>query len=321
MTIGIAAHGPNAGFAVFAGLRAVEAVGSGSIGGFVAFAAITKDGKLVRASTQRGGTSTLFIDGEVIGADPPIAVANAAAAALISSGPDRPEPLSQFVAGDASVGLVTGHRFPHLEGRNRMAFNRDALRRLKSGADVVSAVDAVIAENPGADFGLIAVHLGGGIHARNSERVDARPDIGGAVRRCGDATAVAVLHNAIFPVAGIASVAADVVMEMMRPARAPDFWIQAAAGTPVVLGEAESIAVDSDLRVVEVRTTDASLLSGRREGAAIYLGSEVRQNGRRLGYTATEPYVVLENGMIESLSGQSELKVGCRRDETSEPRK
>jgi hypothetical protein len=90
MTIGIAAHGPNAGLAVYRSLRATERVGAGSIGGFAAFGAISADGKLMRYETQRGGTSTLFIEGEITGTDPPPDVATAASAAVISSGPDRP---------------------------------------------------------------------------------------------------------------------------------------------------------------------------------------------------------------------------------------
>lgn len=317
MTIGIAAHGRNAGLAVFSALRAVEKVGAGCIGGFVSFAAIAEDGKLIRAATQRGGTSTLFIDGDLIGADPPGAIARASIAALMSSGPDRPEPLAQFVAGDAYTGLVTGHRFAHQPGGNGIPFNQDALQRMQSGMDVKSAVEAVIAENPGADVGLIAIDLRGRVHARNSKRVDARPDLGAEERTSGDDVVVSILHNAIHPAAGIAALAADVAMEIMLPARAPDFWIHATAGTPVVLGESDSVEVNADLRVVEVRTTDASLLRGRQDGAAIYIGAEVRKNGEKIGYTTTEPYVVLNDGVVESLSGQPEFKIGCRQEKNS----
>ena len=320
MTIGIAAHGPNAGLAVFSALRAVESVGAGCIGGFVSFAAIAGDGSLVRAVTQRGGTSTLFIDSEVIGADPPGAIATASVAALMSSGPDRPEPLAQFVAGDANTGLVTGHRFAHQPGGNGIPFNQDALQRMQSGMDVKSAVEAVIAENPAADVGLIAIDLRGRVHARNSKRVDTRSDLGAEERKSGDDVVVSILHNAIHPAAGIAALAADLAMEIMLPARLPDFWIQATAGTPVVLGESDSVEVDAELRVVEVRTTDATLLRGRQDGAAIYIGSEVRKDGEKIGYTTTEPYVVLTDGVIESLIGQPELKVGCRREKISAPK-
>ena len=109
MTIGIAARGPNAGLAIYRSLRAAERVGSGSIGGFATFAVITADGKLLRYETQRGGTSTLFIEGEITGTDPPPEVAAATRAAVISSGPDRPAPES-FLCADPLAGLVTGHR-------------------------------------------------------------------------------------------------------------------------------------------------------------------------------------------------------------------
>src|ERR1700686_2557427 len=111
MTIGIAARGPNAGLAVYRSLRAAERVGTGSIGGFATFAAITADGKLLRHETQRGGTSTLFIEGESTGTEPPPEVAAATSAAVISSGPDRPEP-EKLLSADPLAGLVTGHRMP-----------------------------------------------------------------------------------------------------------------------------------------------------------------------------------------------------------------
>jgi hypothetical protein len=60
VTIGIAVRAPNAGQAAFEALRTVERVARGAIGGFVSFVAITADGRLLRAETQRGGTSTLF---------------------------------------------------------------------------------------------------------------------------------------------------------------------------------------------------------------------------------------------------------------------
>lgn len=314
MTIGIAASGSNAGLAIFRALRAVEAVGSGCIGGFASFAAMTAGGELTRATTQRGGTSTLFVVDERTGADPPPEVAAAPVAALMSSGPDRPEPLARFVAGDAGAGLVTGHRFAHAQGANGVAFNQDVLDRMMRGVDVVTAVDDVIAENTHSDVGLIGIDTGGRIHARNTGRVAARFDAGGAeLFSDGSAAAVSILHNAIHPVAGIADMAADVAMETMRPAHLPDFRIEANAGTPVVLGTCNTVRVTPDLRVLEVTTTDASLLSGRRDGAPIYIGSQVWQDGRRLGYTVFEPYVVLVDGVIESLIGQRTLRVGCRR--------
>ena len=313
MTIGIAAHGYHAGLAVFRALRAVESVGSGCIGGFVSFAAITSDGELVRSATQRGGTSTLFVVDERTGTDPPPGAASAPIAALMSSGPDRPEPLSQFVAGEPGTGLVTGHRFAHAQGADGVAFNQDALNRMVAGASVDCAVEAVLDENRHSDVGLIGIDVHGNIHARNTDVVSSRID-GGSADHLGDAAgpSISILHNAILPAAGIAMMAVEVAVETMRPAWSPEFWIEASAGTRVVPGESNSVQVDSDLRVLEVTTTDPSLLSGRRDGSPIYIGSHVWQDGKRLGYTVFEPYIVLVDGVIESLIGQRSMRVGCR---------
>ena len=129
MTIGIAVYGPMAGLATFKALQAVERVGRGAIGGFASFVAITADGALLRSETQRGGTATLFTAGETICALPPQAFAEAPWAALMSSGPDRPAPLSQFTPGRAGVGLVSGHRLPNMPGADGLPINRAVLDR------------------------------------------------------------------------------------------------------------------------------------------------------------------------------------------------
>jgi hypothetical protein len=79
-----------AGQAIFDALRAVERVATGAAGGFAAFVAITEEGDLLRAETQRGGTRTLFIEGEITGAALPPRIAAARLAGLMSSRPDRP---------------------------------------------------------------------------------------------------------------------------------------------------------------------------------------------------------------------------------------
>ena len=52
----------NSGLGLFKGLRAAERVGTGSIGGFATFAAITADRRLIRSQTQRGGSSRSRLD-------------------------------------------------------------------------------------------------------------------------------------------------------------------------------------------------------------------------------------------------------------------
>jgi len=132
VTIGIAAHGPNAGLAIVKALAAVEAVGRGAIAGFVSFVAITAAGGIHRAVTQRGGSTALF-DGDVQSI--PAEIAAAETACLMSSGPDRPEPLSQFTSADPRIGLVTGHRMPNTIGVSGVNLNDEVLDLNESRID------------------------------------------------------------------------------------------------------------------------------------------------------------------------------------------
>ena len=221
MTIGIATTGESAGLAAFRALEAVERVARGAIGGFVSFVVISQAGDLLRAETQRGGTGTLFVEGERTGASPPPDVAGARFAALMSSGPDRPAPLAQFTPGDAAAGLVTGHRLPNMPGDGaERALNQAVLARLASGADARSAVETELARHPEADAGLIALDRQGRLHAQNSAFVGGRGDLGAALLADDQrGHRVAVLHNAIHPIGGLAALAAGVAMDCMAPAR------------------------------------------------------------------------------------------------------
>jgi len=310
MTIGIAAAGPRAGQAVFEALRAVEQVASGAIRGFASFVAITADGQMVRAETQRGGTRTLFTDAETTGTAPPETVADAVLAGVISSGPDRPMPLCQFLPAEPAVGLITGHRLPNRAGVGGSALNLEVLAHLRAGLDPKAAIDAVLDANPRADAGLIAADRHGRIHARNSERVAERPDLGHARRAAADGGAVVeVLHNAILPVGPLAALAADVAMETMRPMWRADGWIVVEAGTEVALGDVPRVLVDADMVARRIVTLDSDLLEGRRNGAAIYLHALVEQGGRILGRTIAEPNVSVKDRRIVSMSGQTRLRL------------
>jgi hypothetical protein len=160
-----------AGLATFKALQAVERVGRGAIGGFASFVAITADGELLRSETQRGGTATLFTAGETICALPPPVFAEAPWAAVMSSGPDRPEPLSQFTPGQAGVGLVSGHRLPNMPGAEGLPINRAVLDRMAHGQPAPDAAHAVLAANPEADAGIIALDHAGRIYAGNTRIV------------------------------------------------------------------------------------------------------------------------------------------------------
>ncbi|SFC33631.1 DUF6963 family protein [Tropicimonas isoalkanivorans] len=308
MTIGIGALGPNAGLAVFKALQAAERVGTGSIGGFAVFAAIAEDGTLHTAETQRGGTSTLFTEGETTGTVPPPSVASARRAAVMSSGPDRPSPLSQFLAADPAIGLVTGHRLPNAEGDDGVPLNKAVLAAMGRGLDAQAALAQVFEANPEADAGMIALGPHAGIAARNSRLVASRPDLGGARRTAGSAT-VAILHNAIAPHASLAALVADIALGIMQPDPEPAGSIAVCAGTPLVLAEAHRVIIDADGEVQRIETDAQRLLSGERNCAAIYLGAPVVRDGVVIGTTLVEPNVVVRDGRVVSLSGQARFSI------------
>ncbi len=313
MTIGIGAYGPRAGLAVFRALQSAERVGRGAIGGFATYAAIGGDGRVFRHQTQRGGSSTLFIEGEATGVPPPDEVADAIAAAVISSGPERPEPLSQFLAADSAGGLITGHRLPNGLSVDGTALNLDALNQLIGGRSAKEAVDLVIDRNREADVGLLAVDLRGGACSRNSDRVQQRPDLGHA--RLEDATAgavVEVLHNAIRPFPATALIAAAVALDTMAGDPKEQGRLTLEAGIPLVLGDENAVHCDKGLRAQRVVTTDPTIVKGRHACAGIYLHSKVYRDGDLIGLTMFEPITTVEDGIITQMSGQTTMRLSYR---------
>jgi len=313
MTIGIGAYGPNAGRAVFDALAAAEKVGAGAIGGFVTYAAIGDNGEDYRSETQRGGTSTLFTEGETTGVEPPEDFARARVAGVISSGPDRPPPLAQYVPADPRGGLVTGHRIPPTTGINGKPMNRDVLERLVGGESAVQAVDEVVGSNAEGDCGLIAIDMRGGAHCRNTERVLRRPDVGTALRRDeASGAAVAVLHNAIRPWPVLAELVAAVAMETMVGEGEPKGWVTIEAGTPIGMGPENAVHCDPSGAAERVTTTDPAIGERGELGAAIYLASAVYVGGDLVGRTTFEPITSIENGRFAVLSGKASLRMSYR---------
>lgn len=309
MTIGIAAFGPNAGRAVFQALRAVEAVGRGAIGGFVSFVAITASGRIDRLQTQLGGTEMLLPGGA--GSLPP-AIAQATIAGLMSSGPDRPEPLSQFTPADGNVGLVTGHRMPNTIGVNGMNLNDEVLQLMRSGHRPVEAVGHVIAANPDGDAGIIALSLDGSMHAADTPSVGRRGDSGRAIiGSAAEGAAVAVLHNAIRPYRPIAALAAEIAMDVMRPSDRPDGWITFREGARAVSGRANSVSIGADGLVETIIVANPKFLAGRWNFGIGYEAPVVRAT-EVVAAMLYEPYMVLQDGRLSTIDGQAELTVPIR---------
>ena len=315
MTFALGAFGPNAGLAAFRALKLVETVARGSIGGFITYAAITEDGELLRHETQRGGTGTLFTEGETCGVEPPERTATAIAAGLIASGPDRPDPLAQFVTADGAVGLVTGHRLPNQIGADGRPLSVAAPAHLHDGIGAAAAVQAVMAANEQADAGLLAVDLQGGVKARNSARVARRPDLGGGRRQSADGSMVVeTLQNSIRPYPSLAAVAADLALETMMGEARPTGWFTINAGTPVEIGTEAAIEVGGDDIATRLVITDPLVIAGHHLCAPVYPGSPVRRDGATIGdtpigVTLWEPLMELRDATVVSIIGQPSLKV------------
>ncbi|WFT97041.1 hypothetical protein QA633_08330 [Bradyrhizobium barranii] len=321
MTIGIGAFGPMAGLAVYRALRAAEKIGTGSIGGFATFAAITDDGRPIFAVTQRGGAATAFTEGETTGVEPWPEFATAKLAAVISSGPDRPGDLTSFIPIDPAVGFVTGHRSPSTIGSNGKPMNADALARMRAGASASEVAVAVTGESPQADCGIICVDIKGQMGVSNTVRVVNRPDVAQVVRhykRTG--AAVAVLHNAIFPRMAVAEIAAAVAMETMTADLEPEGFITITAGTPICKGDQDAVFCNESGRVLRVTTTDAAVgLRARLRIAAPYLASAVWLGDTLVGRSTLEPIAIAEGGRLITFDGKDELRVGFCRELSSVP--
>ncbi|MGE4436943.1 DUF6963 family protein [Achromobacter sp.] len=291
MTIGIAAYGSNAGAAVRAAALGAELLGHGAIGGFAVFAVLDEAGRVHHAACQRGGVTTL---------DLPPAWLRARHAALIESGPDRPEPLAQFLPGADGVGLVTGHRLPNRPGADGVPLNQAVLRRLAAGEPAQVAVAEVLHAHPEVDAGLIALSASGQLACGNSARVARRPDQGQAGRDDG-ASRLALLHNSIFPCPPLAEAMADLAWQVLTGGVGAYRALSLRAPVAITAGPRDRVRVDDRLRVTAIEQADPSLPATRRRANAIYLGSEVWQDGRHIGHTVSELVVDMADGRVFGL--------------------
>jgi hypothetical protein len=303
VTIGIAAFGPQAGRAILEGLAAAERAGHGAIGGFLSVAVLAADGSLRRAETQTDGTRGLGNLPEDMRAAP--------VAALMSSAPNRPEPLAQFVAGASGVGLVTGHRFPNMPGWSGVPLNRDILNRMAAGISPAAAVAAALAENEDVDAGVIAIDPEGRLGSADTRRLERLADRGSArlgSRRGG--ALVAVRHNGIRPSRGLAWLVADIALTVLHGESVPDRSVELRAGVPVVAAASDQIMVDGRVRVTRLEVS-GGLGAGTRH---IGMGGSVPvfDGPTCLGFTTYEPFLVVRDGMLISADGKLAIRVPVR---------
>ena len=286
MTIGIAAAGNAAGAAVYDAVLGAELLGRGAIGGFAVMAVCGAAGAAEYRVTQRGGVTAL---------DVPPSWRDARVAAVISSGPDRPEPLTQFLAGAGGVGLVTGHRLPNLPGQDGVALNQAVLARMAGGTHPQDAVDAVLDAHPEWDAGLIAIDMRGRLGMGNSARVRRRDDLGLARREIPPAT-LGLLHNSIHARGDLAADLADLAWSRLLGGPAALRLLVLKQAADLAPAERDCVHVDGAGVIVRLETANPRLASLNRRGTAVYLGTEVRCGGRRIGTATTELYAELRAG-------------------------
>lgn len=295
MTIGIAATGPRAGAAIVETLARFEGLAEGAIGGFLSVAAMTGEGRILRAGIQRDGARALLGQG----LDPVMATARMAV--LMSSGPDRPEPLAQFTPGREGVGLVTGHRFPNALGVDGKPLGERALDLVADGASPQEACEQVMAANPRADAGLILLDRQGQLGLANSPLVAAYPDAGSAeITR--ETHAVAVLHNAIQPSGALAAFVAEMASHLLEMPAGELLSIKLQSGIPVVPSSPTSaVLIDSDGTVTLRLATHYN--GDHLWAAGLGPSVPVEKDGRRVGYTTDDPFLIIHEGILVSANG------------------
>ena len=296
MTLGIAAHGPHAGAAVRQAVVAAELLGHGEIGGFAVFAVIDAQGQVQQRCVQQGGITALDL--------PPNWLA-ASHAAVITSGPHRPEPLTQFLPGRHGVGLVSGHRLPNRpDGRSGQPLNIGVLDALAAGMHPQAAVDALLQANPQADAGLIAINTQGEIGCANSARVAQRPDARQAHWSHAQA-GFALLHNAIYAGTDLAASLASLLRTALQPQAAHTAshqLLHLAQPVPVTVGPADCVHVDAQWRVLRVESADPFMAQAAQSITLLPLAMPVRHNGQLLGHMATELFAQVAQGVAQPAS-------------------
>lgn len=299
MTIGIAASGPDAGRAILDALARAETIATGAIGGFVSFACIAGTG-LLRASVQRGGARALLANGL------PARSEHARLAVLMSSGPDRPEPLAQFTPGDPAAGLVTGHRFPNAPGNDGVSLAERALAHLRRGAAPDQAAALVALAYPDADAGFICLGLDGRIGLADTAYVARFPGLGQARGSRGD-TQVGVLCNGISQAGPLANLVAAMVLDAMQPTiRSLEITLR--SGLKVSRAPVAELKLDAHLEPQELLFPSCP---GTAAGWNAGYGPQIRVSvgGTAVGRLLDEPFMTGQGDRAERFDGRKELVV------------
>ena len=304
MTIGIVVRGPQAGTALVNSLSAIESIAEGSIGGFVSFVVLDKDHTPTFYKCQAGGITSLFACENK--SDLPIELMNATRAALISSGPNRPEPLHRFLAWDDKGNLVSGHRFPHMQTKQNIPLNQQALSILQMYGSDEHRLDELIEQNPDLDAGLVTMDAHGCIYQSNTARVAARGDTASRNMQTPE-YAYSITLNSILPPDPIAEILAVKLQRRLELDRRPVLHVT--TDSPISNSNVKSVEIDDTGRVVNINTPERHWFSPEHEGALIETGTIVLRDSVTIGKVHEEPYVISRNGKIIALSGKQNVSL------------
>lgn len=294
MTIALAAYGPNAGKAVALGLQAAEILGRGSIAGFVVVSVLDARDQHRQVCCQSGGIAALA---DLTGFHA------AHCAAAISSGPNRPEPLSQFLVGRAGVGLVTGHRLPNRRERRDQPVNLAVLELMAQGQSPSAAVEVTLATNAELDVGLIAVGPRGPLGFGNTSRVMRRNDVLTASREAGG-IGYAMLCNSIFSARDIwlEDVVGAIMWSHLCAETSPYVIADMHAPVPVYPDSEDRVELDADHRLIAVRAAEPNITRPAARTTLVHAGAPVWQGGECIGRAASEIFASVAEGQARTLS-------------------
>lgn len=292
MTIGIACHGNNAVEAAISAVLGAELLGRGAIGGFAVLAILDENGAFQHVCVQRGGVSELQV---------PDQWCLAKTAAIISSGPDRPEPLVQFLPGKSGIALVTGHRVPTSLTRSGIPANEAVLQLLAEGRLPQAAIDDVLCQEPEMDAGLIVLTANGKIGWANTQRVARRPDIGDAAK-VEDSCGYALLHNSIYSnhssCAELARSLGDLAWAALSDTEQVHGLVRLVQPIVLQLADSDRVTISADGCILALETANRALLSGHYALRSVVYGApQVFCDGHLVGYAATELFARIDEGV------------------------
>jgi hypothetical protein len=186
------------------------------------------------------------------------------------------------------------------------------LELMRQGIAPAGAVGQVVCANPDVDAGIIALAIDGRIYAANTAHVEKRGDAGRELIDGRHPSAVvAVLHNAIRPHRPLASLAAEIAMDVMLPEDHPDGWITFRKGIRLASGAVNAVDVNADGTVETIVTANPNFLKGSWS-LGIGYETSVMRDAELIAVMLYEPYMVVDDGVLCTIDGQVELSVPIR---------